>query len=83
MAFRASTNVWGGDGRLIEGLKVPVLNLVPRAAGLNRIPHNHGGCQHRTVRAADHHLSFGLQRGGGSAKPGGKCSPVDALLYTD
>ena len=68
VAFRASTNVWGGDGRLIEGLKVPVLNLVPRAAGLNRMPHNHGGCQHGTARAVDHHLFFGLQGLG----PGGR-----------
>lgn len=53
--FRASTNAWGGGGRLIVGLKVPVLKA--RAAGLNRMPHNHVGCQHGTLRAVDHHPS--------------------------
>lgn len=52
--FRASTNAWGRGGRLIAGLKVPILKA--RAAGLNRMPHNHVGCQHGTVRAVDHHL---------------------------
>lgn len=58
MLFRASTNAWGGGGRLIANLKIPVLKA--RAAGLSKMPHNHGGCQHGTIRAVDHLRSSGL-----------------------